>query len=99
MDGRVKTLVPRLYAGLLARRDDDAHLQDAAQQGAEQVDLVCVNLYPFEEAVAREDADEAEIVENIDIGGPTMVRAAAQNHDLSAGVGDSADYAGVISGL
>src|ERR1700733_7528433 len=58
MDGRVKTLHPRLYAGLLARRDDDAHLQAAAEQQIEQVDLVCVNLYPFEQTVARGDADE-----------------------------------------
>src|SRR5882762_3202820 len=60
MDGRVKTLDPGLYA----RRDEDAHLHDAAEQGVEQVDLVFVNLYPFEQTVAREDADEAEIVEN-----------------------------------
>src|SRR5438105_15470439 len=71
MDGRVKTLVPRLYAGLLARRDEEAHLQDAAEQGVEQVDLVCVNLYPFEQTLAA-GADERELVENIDIGGPTM---------------------------
>src|SRR5207248_3100766 len=64
MDGRVKTLVPRLYAALLARRDEDAHLQDAADQGVEQVDLVCVNLYPFEQTVARGEASEEEIGEN-----------------------------------
>ena len=61
MDGRVKTLHPRLYAGLLARRDDDAHLRAAAEQGIEPVDLVCVNLYPFEQTVARGDASEEEI--------------------------------------
>src|SRR5947209_12577851 len=79
MDGRVKTLVPQLYAGLLARRDDDAHLRAAADQGVEQVDLVCVNLYPFERTVASSEASEAEVIENIDIGGPTMIRAAAKN--------------------
>ncbi len=79
MDGRVKTLHPRLYAGLLARRDDDAHLRAAAEQEIEQVDLVCVNLYPFEQTVARGDASEDEVIENIDIGGPTMIRAAAKN--------------------
>src|SRR5450759_3646174 len=79
MDGRVKTLHPRLYAGLLARRDEDAHLRAAEEQGIEQVDLVCVNLYPFEETLARGDAGEEEIIENIDIGGPTMIRAAAKN--------------------
>src|SRR5271156_4286456 len=63
MDGRVKTLHPRLYAGLLARRDDEAHLGAAAEQRIEQVDLVCVNLYPFEQTLARGDADEQEIVE------------------------------------
>src|SRR5437868_2411014 len=62
MDGRVKTLHPRLYAGLLARRDEDAHLDAAADQGIEQVDLVCVNLYPFERTAEREDADEALII-------------------------------------
>src|SRR5271166_5385686 len=69
MDGRVKTLHPRLYAGLLARRDEDAHLRAAAEQGIEPVDLVCVNLYPFEQTVARGDASEQEVIENIDIGG------------------------------
>src|SRR5437763_3164593 len=85
MEGRVKTLHPRLYAGLLARRDEDSHLQTAAEQDVEQVDLVCVNLYPFEQTVARGDASEQEIVENIDIGGPTMIRAAAQNSAFAAG--------------
>ena len=61
MDGRVKTLHPRLYAGLLAKRDNDEHLQAGARQQIEQVDLVCVNLYPFEQTVARGDADEQEI--------------------------------------
>src|ERR1700730_3813994 len=77
MDGRVKTLHPRLYAGLLARRNEDAHLEAAAELQIEPVDLVCVNLYPFEQTVARPDADEQEAIENIDIGGPTMIRAAA----------------------
>jgi phosphoribosylaminoimidazolecarboxamide formyltransferase/IMP cyclohydrolase len=99
MDGRVKTLVPRLYAGLLARRDDDAHLQDAADQGVEQVDLVCVNLYPFEQTVAGGEASEAEIVEEIDIGGPTMIRAAAKNSAFAAVVVDPADYEQVLAEL
>jgi phosphoribosylaminoimidazolecarboxamide formyltransferase/IMP cyclohydrolase len=99
MDGRVKTLVPRLYAGLLARRDEDAHLHDAAEQGVEQVDLVCVNLYPFEQTVAGGDAPEAEIIENIDIGGPTMIRAAAKNSAFAAVVVDPADYEGVLAEL
>jgi len=92
MDGRVKTLHPRLYAGLLAKRDNDAHLAAAAEQQIEQVDLVCVNLYPFEQTVARGDASDGEIVENIDIGGPTMIRAAAKNSDFAAVVVDPRDY-------
>jgi len=99
MDGRVKTLHPRLYAGLLARRDDDAHLRAAQEQGIEQVDLVCVNLYPFEQTVARGDADEREIIENIDIGGPTMIRAAAKNQAFAAVVVDPADYGDVLDEL
>jgi len=99
MDGRVKTLHPRLYAGLLAKRDNDDHLQAAAQQRIEQVDLVCVNLYPFEQTLARGDADEQEIVENIDIGGPTMIRAAAKNSEFAAVVVDPADYEDVLGEL
>jgi phosphoribosylaminoimidazolecarboxamide formyltransferase/IMP cyclohydrolase len=99
MDGRVKTLHPRLYAGLLARRDDDSHLDAAAKQQIEQVDLVCVNLYPFEQTVARGDADDQEIVENIDIGGPTMIRAAAKNSAFAAVLVDPGDYEQVLSEL
>jgi phosphoribosylaminoimidazolecarboxamide formyltransferase/IMP cyclohydrolase len=99
MDGRVKTLHPRLYAGLLARRDVEEHLRAAAAHGIEPVDLVCVNLYPFERTVARGDADAAEVVENIDIGGPTMIRAAAKNHPFAAVVVDPADYETVLTEL
>jgi phosphoribosylaminoimidazolecarboxamide formyltransferase / IMP cyclohydrolase len=99
MDGRVKTLHPRLYAGLLARRDNDAHLKAAEEHGIEQVDLVCVNLYPFEQTVARGDATVQEIVENIDIGGPTMIRAAAKNGDYAAVVTDPDDYTTVLEEL
>ncbi|MFZ1153314.1 MAG: bifunctional phosphoribosylaminoimidazolecarboxamide formyltransferase/IMP cyclohydrolase [Solirubrobacteraceae bacterium] len=99
MDGRVKTLHPRLYAGLLAVRNDEGHLQAAAEHSIEPVDLVCVNLYPFEQTVARGDASDAEIVENIDIGGPTMIRAAAKNHAFAAVVVDPADYEVVLSEL
>jgi phosphoribosylaminoimidazolecarboxamide formyltransferase / IMP cyclohydrolase len=99
MDGRVKTLHPRLYAGLLAVRSDEAHLQAAAEHSIEPVDLVCVNLYPFEQTVARGDASDAEIVENIDIGGPTMIRAAAKNHAYAAVLVDPVDYAPVLAEL
>jgi phosphoribosylaminoimidazolecarboxamide formyltransferase / IMP cyclohydrolase len=99
MDGRVKTLHPRLYAGLLAKRDNDEHLAAASDQRIEQVDLVCVNLYPFEQTVARGDASDSEIVENIDIGGPTMIRAAAKNSAFAAVVVDPADYDDVLAEL
>ncbi|CAA9494604.1 MAG: IMP cyclohydrolase / Phosphoribosylaminoimidazolecarboxamide formyltransferase [uncultured Solirubrobacteraceae bacterium] len=84
MDGRVKTLHPKLYAGLLALRDNPEHLDAAAANDIEWVDLVCVNLYPFEQTAARRGVPESEVIENIDIGGPTMIRAAAKNHAFVA---------------
>jgi phosphoribosylaminoimidazolecarboxamide formyltransferase / IMP cyclohydrolase len=98
MDGRVKTLHPRIYAGLLARRDEDAHLRAAAELEIKPVDLVCVNLYPFEQTVAR-GVGEDEVIENIDIGGPTMIRAAAKNHSFAAVVVDPVDYERVLGEL
>ena len=98
MDGRVKTLHPRLYAGLLAVRDDQSHLDAAAEHGIEYVDLVCANLYPFERAVARR-MPEDEIVENIDIGGPSMIRAAAKNHAFTAVVTSPESYDAVLDEL
>ena len=80
LDGRVKTLHPRLHAALLARRDDPAHVATLEAEGIEPIDLVCVNLYPFEETVAKPAVSEEEAVERIDVGGPTMIRAAAKNH-------------------
>src|SRR6476646_7510827 len=81
LGGRVKTLHPRLHAALLARRDDAEHVATLAREGIEPIDLVCVNLYPFEETVAGHEVEPEVVVENIDIGGPTMIRAAAKNHD------------------
>jgi phosphoribosylaminoimidazolecarboxamide formyltransferase/IMP cyclohydrolase len=81
LDGRVKTLHPRLHAALLARRDDSEHMDILAREAIEPIDLVAVNLYPFEQTIAREDVDERTAIENIDIGGPTMIRAAAKNHE------------------
>src|ERR1700748_1639855 len=81
LDGRVKTLHPRLHAALLARRDDPAHMDVLAAEGMEPIDLVAVNLYPFEQTVAGDDVDSGDAIENIDIGGPTMIRAAAKNHE------------------
>ena len=79
MDGRVKTLHPMVHGGLLALRDNEEHLGSMTAHGIKAIDLLVVNLYPFEETVAR-GADYAEAVENIDIGGPAMIRAAAKNH-------------------
>jgi phosphoribosylaminoimidazolecarboxamide formyltransferase/IMP cyclohydrolase len=81
LGGRVKTLHPRLHAALLARRSDPEHMATLEREGIEPIDLVCVNLYPFEEAVSSHEVDPEVAVENIDIGGPTMIRAAAKNHE------------------
>ena len=92
MDGRVKTLHPTVHGGLLARRDDAAHMAAAAEHAIGMIDLVVVNLYPFAATVAK-GADRDTIIENIDIGGPSMVRSAAKNHASVAIVTDPADYA------
>ncbi|HEX7299751.1 MAG TPA: bifunctional phosphoribosylaminoimidazolecarboxamide formyltransferase/IMP cyclohydrolase [Solirubrobacteraceae bacterium] len=99
MDGRVKTLHPKLYAGLLAVRDNPEHVRAATEHDIEFVDLVCVNLYPFERTAARHGADDAEVIENIDIGGPTMIRAAAKNHAFSAVVVHPESYDAVLDEL
>ena len=99
MGGRVKTLHPKLYAGLLALRDDDEHMAAAAEHEVEFVDLVCVNLYPFEATAARRGVTEHEVIENIDIGGPTMIRAAAKNFVFAAVVVNPASYDAVLQEL
>jgi phosphoribosylaminoimidazolecarboxamide formyltransferase / IMP cyclohydrolase len=99
MDGRVKTLHPKLYAGLLALRDNGDHLAAAETQGVEFVDLVCVNLYPFEATAARRGATEHEVIENIDVGGPTMIRAAAKNFPFAVVVVNPASYDAVLQEL
>jgi phosphoribosylaminoimidazolecarboxamide formyltransferase/IMP cyclohydrolase len=99
LDGRLKTLHPKIHGGLLARRDVPDHMAAIKDAGAEPIDLVVVNLYPFQQTVARSDCTLDEAVENIDIGGPTMVRAAAKNHAGVAVVTDPADYAAVIAEL
>ena len=98
MDGRVKTLHPAVHGGLLAIRDDAEHAAAMKEHGITGIDLVCVNLYPFEETVAS-GADFALAIENIDIGGPAMTRAAAKNHAYVTMVSDPADYAEVIEAL
>ncbi len=99
MDGRVKTLHPKLYAGLLARRDEPSHMIAAEEHGIEFVDLVCVNLYPFERTAARRGATDHEIIENIDIGGPTMIRAAAKNAAFAAVVVKPESYDAIVQEL
>ena len=99
LDGRVKTLHPRLHAALLARRDDAEHAATLEAEGIEPIDLVCVNLYPFEATVARPGVGEEEAVENIDIGGPTMIRAAAKNHRDVAVVVKPEAYDAVLAEL
>jgi phosphoribosylaminoimidazolecarboxamide formyltransferase/IMP cyclohydrolase len=98
MDGRVKTLHPGVHGGLLARRDDPAHLAAMEAHGIAAIDLLVVNLYPFEATVAR-GADYAEVVETIDIGGPAMLRAAAKNHAHVAVLTDPEDYAPLLAEL
>ncbi|MGX7875635.1 bifunctional phosphoribosylaminoimidazolecarboxamide formyltransferase/IMP cyclohydrolase [Mesorhizobium sp. ORM6] len=98
MDGRVKTLHPSVHGALLGVRDDPGHAAAMRKYGIEPIDLVVSNLYPFEE-VRRSGADYAAIVENIDIGGPAMIRASAKNHAYVAIVTDPGDYAGVLNAL
>ncbi len=99
LDGRVKTLHPKLHAGILARRDVPAHMEAIRAAGIEPIDLVVVNLYPFQQTVARPGCDLSEAIENIDIGGPSMVRAAAKNHGGVAVVTDPGDYPAVLAEL
>ena len=99
MEGRVKTLHPKIHGGLLARRDKEDHLASAKAHGIDLIDLVVVNLYPFEETVAKPDVSFEEAIENIDIGGPSMLRSAAKNHAAVTVVVDPADYDRVLSTL
>ena len=97
MDGRVKTLHPTIHGGLLGRRGTDEGVM--AKHGIEPIDLLAVNLYPFEQTIAREDATIDDAIENIDIGGPAMIRAASKNHEGVAVVVDPDDYASVLESL
>ncbi|BAM04460.1 IMP cyclohydrolase [Phycisphaera mikurensis] len=99
MDGRVKTLHPKVHGGLLAVRDDASHAEALKTHGITPIDLVCVNLYPFEATVAAEGVTRAEAIEQIDIGGPSMLRSAAKNHRYVAAVGDPAAYPRVLAEL
>jgi phosphoribosylaminoimidazolecarboxamide formyltransferase/IMP cyclohydrolase len=97
MDGRVKTLHPRVHGGILAREGRDE--ADLERIGGKPIDLVVVNLYPFEQTLAKPEATREQIIENIDIGGPCMLRAAAKNHDRVAVVCDPADYDPIVAEL
>ncbi len=99
LDGRVKTLHPAVHGALLARRDDPAHMDTIAAHGIAPIEVVAVNLYPFEATVARSDCSLADAIENIDIGGPAMLRSAAKNHAAVAVVVDPADYGRVVAEL
>ncbi|HUS90803.1 MAG TPA: IMP cyclohydrolase [Phycisphaerae bacterium] len=94
---RVVTLHPKVHGSILALRDDPEHQADIAKYGLELVDLVCVGLYPFEQAIAKEGCTLAEAVEMIDIGGPTMVRAAAKNHKFVSIVTNASQYETVLA--
>ena len=97
LDGRVKTLHPKIHGGILGRRDLVSHVRAMQEHGIPPIDMVVVNLYPFEQTIAQPECDLETAVENIDIGGPTMLRAAAKNHGSVTVLVDSADYALVLA--
>jgi phosphoribosylaminoimidazolecarboxamide formyltransferase/IMP cyclohydrolase len=99
LGGRVKTLNPRIYAGLLAVRSDDEHVETLREHSVDPIDLVCVNLYPFERVSGLRGVEDDEVIENIDIGGPTLIRAAAKNHAFSAVVVTPESYDAVLGEL
>jgi phosphoribosylaminoimidazolecarboxamide formyltransferase / IMP cyclohydrolase len=99
LDGRVKTLTPQVHAGLLHLRDNEEHMRTMTEHGLKPIDLVCVNLYPFEATIANPDVTLAEAIEQIDIGGPTMIRSAAKNMKFVTVVTDPSDYARVLQSM
>jgi phosphoribosylaminoimidazolecarboxamide formyltransferase/IMP cyclohydrolase len=99
LEGRVKTLHPRVHGGLLYKRNDPKHVAEARECGFEPIDLVVVNLYPFEETIQKPDVTLAEAIENIDIGGTSMIRSAAKNYESVTVVVDPADYEEVLSSM
>src|SRR5271154_3567468 len=96
LDGRVKTLHPKIHGGILGRRDLDSHQQQMTEAGIEPIDLIVVNLYPFAETVARPSCSLEDAIENIDIGGPAMLRSAAKNYRDVTVITDPADYPRVL---
>ena len=99
LDGRVKTLHPKIHAGILARRDLQDHMQAIKDKGIEPIDMVVINLYPFKETVLKEGSTLEDIVENIDIGGPSMIRAAAKNYHSVAVVTSPSQYQPILEQL
>ncbi|AQU78624.1 MULTISPECIES: bifunctional phosphoribosylaminoimidazolecarboxamide formyltransferase/IMP cyclohydrolase [Planococcus] len=99
LGGRVKTLHPLVHGGLLAKHDDAEHQSQMAENGISPIDIVCVNLYPFRETIVKPDVTVDDAIENIDIGGPTMLRSAAKNHAYVTVIVDAADYAEVLTEL
>ncbi len=99
LGGRVKTLHPKIHGGILGIRDDDTHQSEMQSNNIEPIDMVVVNLYPFEEVIKKENVELSEAIENIDIGGPTMLRSAAKNHKYVAIVTDPGDYDAILEEL
>ena len=99
LDGRVKTLHPMIHAGILAMRSNPEHMAQLEKLGVTPIDIVAINLYPFKQTVLKPGVERAEVIENIDIGGPTMLRAAAKNYQDVSVIVDPADYATVINEL
>lgn len=99
MDGRVKTLHPKIHGGILCVRDNPEHMKQADAAGIVPIDIVIINLYPFRETIAKPGVSLEDAVENIDIGGPAMVRSSAKNHRYVTILVDPADYAGVLAEL
>lgn len=99
MDGRVKTLHPKVHGGLLSVRDNPAHQKQMADNGIMPIDMVVINLYPFTQTVAKPNVAIEDAIENIDIGGPAMIRSSAKNHAYVAVVVDAADYETILSEL
>ncbi|WP_066026285.1 bifunctional phosphoribosylaminoimidazolecarboxamide formyltransferase/IMP cyclohydrolase [Enterococcus mundtii] len=97
MDGRVKTLHPKIHGGLLGRRDSESHIEAMEKEAIQPIDIVCVNLYPFKETILKPETTEADAIENIDIGGPSMLRSAAKNHAFVTAIVDPVDYAIVLA--
>ena len=99
LEGRVKTLNPLIHGGLLGKFDEPSHVAQMEEHGIQPIEIVCVNLYPFKETISKTDVTYADAIENIDIGGPTMLRSSAKNHAYVTVIVDATDYDEVLSEL